>query len=699
MRFKTKLPEKILILALTVMMVSCNKQKSDMQVVIFPEWIHYEGQVTEGYTSAISGTHIYYPSFTGDQKDALIVRSNKESGSIAWHLPVVQDVTNSIVFVLEAGMAKQLDGRFELAFNGTQIAVFSDTSIAEAQEVLYPDVKISFLRLRQDMYGDNFGFLLICIPNDLIRKNEKQRMSIAAKDRNSNSWMMLFREKQATKPLLRLYTDGLLLYPASVSYAQSDDTTSTAVNKGRIWLTGKLGQEVVIRVIAEDGRQAMNRLRLLPGLNTADLEIPYILTDQNVRIEYELEGRTLHSQNRFSPVVPVASLMRAPFRFPKGMHKQSPIPDSERYSDLEFSGRYRNYTNADTWYPTWADDDHLYAPWTDGYILDAHTYEAFDGSHPGYACNSLDLMGRAAATAQARIKGTDPLDLRIDNLPPRVEASPEPFGGRYPCGSLIHDGIWYYGTYCLTNNPDTSCGGVGWSQFGPFVGFRYSEDFGKTWQETPHTPSDPLFDDEKGRHNIRFGAPHFVDFGKNMTYSPDGYAYLVAHGSTDPLACTNWIQGDDIYLARVKPSIKTINDAEAYEFYKPESDGTPGWTNDFADMKPILSWPGELGCVTVSYNAPLGKYLMCITRGKTAITGNTIILEADALTGPWKMIRFLEDFGPFAYFVNIPTKFISGDGHTFWLCYSANFNDKISAGHPVGSFYALSLHEVSLIGK
>jgi hypothetical protein len=34
---------------------------------------------------------------------------------------------------------------------------------------------------------------------------------------------------------------------------------------------------------------------------------------------------------------------------------------------------------------------------------------------------------------------------------------------------------------------------VNWDSLGPFVGFRYSTDYGKTWHDTPHTPSHPLF--------------------------------------------------------------------------------------------------------------------------------------------------------------------------------------------------------------
>ena len=122
-------------------------------------------------------------------------------------------------------------------------------------------------------------------------------------------------------------------------------------------------------------------------------------------------------------------------------------------------------------------------------------------------------------------------------------------------------------------------------------GFQISRDFGKTWEPSPHTPEKPLFPEPaKFLGPVKMGAPHFVDFGKNMEHSPDGKAYLVGMGAeeNDPkprpasspasrvkpikwsTGCTSdfahanlsWITADQAYLARVTPSPETINDLE-----------------------------------------------------------------------------------------------------------------------------------------
>lgn len=83
----------------------------------------------------------------------------------------------------------------------------------------------------------------------------------------------------------------------------------------------------------------------------------------------------------------------------------------------------------------------------------------------------------------------------------------------------------------------------------------------------------------------------------------------------------SWIFADQIHLARVKSSPDTIND--------------------------------------------LKKYLMCVTDSWPTVAKMTsCIPEADDITGPWRMVAYLKDFGEQGYFLNFPSKFISTDGKT-----------------------------------
>ena len=443
-------------------------------------------------------------------------------------------------------------------------------------------------------------------------------------------------------------------------------------------------------------------MRILPALLT--IVIPLIAATASAA----------DSQSPPPPVVPegyngMQTEIR-PFRWPAKTPDNCPFPASEQFEGVEFTGRYRNYSNADTWYPTWAEDGNLYSPWTDGYLLDngdkyVHFQREGEFAKPDdpkfpkncYPCNSgnNELAGRKAATAQAKIVGSDPMDLRVINVAPRVEADPAPYIGRYPCGSLCHNGVWYFGTYSIW----------GPAGLGPLVGFRYSTNYGQTWVETTCTPTQPLLGENPAKAPVKIGAPHFVDFGKNMQHSPDGKAYLVAHGSSRREAKPEWQMGDQVFLVRVTPSPATINDPKAYEYFAGYgAAGEPRWTREFDQIQPLLSWEGRLGIVTASYVAPLKKFLMFISRATSLASDaphDTLILEADTVTGPWKLVEYLPAFGPNAYFVNLPTKFLSDDGRTGWLCYSSCWDNKwqFRPGNPPGSHYSMSLHEVRLLPR
>lgn len=369
-----------------------------------------------------------------------------------------------------------------------------------------------------------------------------------------------------------------------------------------------------------------------------------------------------------------------------------PFEPSRELSGIRFTGRHAEYTGADTWYPSWAADGKLYSPWTDGTV---------NGVGSG-------SFGEKATTGQAVILGDDPLKLEVVE-PSVYVSSSKPYEGRYPCGSLMYQGVWYYGTYCLHPAGQVPRDGIpyNWPWLGPFVGFRWSTDLGKTWTQTPHTPANPLFSEAAlNGEPVKIGAPHFVDFGKAMQYSPDGKAYLVAHGASDGAgrryAFNSWITGDEITLLRVTPSIENMNDAKQYEFFGGYGPGgKPIWTKDLKASKPIAAWRDNMGCVTMTYNPALKKYLMCVTDGGNTVSRyNTYILESDAITGPFRLVSYMKNFGEQAYFVNIPSKFIGKDGRMLWLCYAANFSSGwggiVFQSRPAGSRYAMCLQEAQL---
>jgi hypothetical protein len=207
-----------------------------------------------------------------------------------------------------------------------------------------------------------------------------------------------------------------------------------------------------------------------------------------------------------TPLPPVVEKYDA-FVWPSETPSDCPFVQSEALSKIEFLGIKSGFHFADTWYPTWGDDDLLYSPYTDGvcWRLDGRNDHSWSG-------------GEGAVTGQGAIEGDDPLNMVVYSLGTEA-ASPKPYQGRYPCGSLMYNGVWYYGTYCLAPDGSARFGDkvYNWPWLGPFVGFRISKDKGIKWTACPHKPEKPIFPETglNGYH-VRIVSPHFVDVGKNM---------------------------------------------------------------------------------------------------------------------------------------------------------------------------------------
>jgi len=412
-----------------------------------------------------------------------------------------------------------------------------------------------------------------------------------------------------------------------------------------------------------------------------------------VFVTFCLFGLTLSCRNRQRGA---AEGQRTYKVWPSEPPASCPFAKSTEITGIGFTGKHVHYDLGDTWYPSWAADGKMYSNWTDGAVNGVKSMSA------------LIWGQKVATTGYATIVGDDPLHLTFTDVGVYPD-NPGPYIGRYPCANLFYNGVWYYGTYGLTDSDGDPTKGLNYDILGPFVGFRYSKDYGRTWTDTRHTTAQPIFGEPaQVGGKLKMGAPHVVDFGKNMQYSPDGKAYLVGHGAVDPdpeprPANLSWGTGDQIYMARVTPSPQTIDDATEYEFFGgDDTHGNPIWTHDFSKIKPVIDWNNNCGSVTMTYDPGLKKYLMCVTdAGNTISRTNTYILESNHITGPWKLVVYMRYFGEQAYFVHVPSKFISADGRTAWLCYSANFTNSYLhtdfKENPPGSAYGMNLQEFRLL--
>jgi hypothetical protein len=393
-----------------------------------------------------------------------------------------------------------------------------------------------------------------------------------------------------------------------------------------------------------------------------------------------------------------------------------PYPKSKDLVGWEFKsgcnpayGSHRDHksSSADTWFPSWAADNKLYTGFTDGNVCDDETgscvhAKSEGGPHDGYLIHH----------GQAAIVGDDPFSLKVTKVKSFEGSSAYPYGGRFPAGSLVYNGSWWHGTYFV---PNYGGGKLFGGLLGPTVDFRHSTDFGETWMEPRMNATDfadNLFgevgdgmNNASGSARVKIGTPHFVDFGQELEHSPDGKAYIVAHGATSPNSTEMWMLGDQVYMARVVPTAENINDGSKWEFYAGGHGASAEWvTGDVSQAKPLIEWTNHTGCTTMTYFAGIKKYVITISTASNypVMDGgdfDTYYLESDDITGPWSYVTYMKQFGPQVYFANHPSKFsakkanLSTNTFDAFLMFSANYDPHTGGKNPPNSGYAMNLQQ------
>lgn len=400
----------------------------------------------------------------------------------------------------------------------------------------------------------------------------------------------------------------------------------------------------------------------------------------------------------------------APYAWPDEPPDDCPHPRSTDLVGVRFTGRYANYTGADTWYLSWAADGHCYSAFTDGYVWTRRPLAAYTCEHCADAYKNLgvprDFSPGALkpmhchsnvgvnAIGMAKVVGDDPLNLGIEVLG-RLPSGPN----LYPCVNVVANGTWFIGSYDAFQDQ------------GPFNGFRHARSWSQ-WSFADTYPwTDPQWTDDRtpttdffagDRQPRRFNVPHAVVFGQDNRLSPDGKLYLSAHGAVAG-GMSNWDKGDAIYLCRVDPAPAAVTDPKAYEFFAGHAaDHTALWTHNVSAAQPILAWPKHLGSESVTWLPGLKKFLLISARlaeSEKNLPYNLVTFwEADRITGPYRLISALRNWGPQAYFPSVPAKFIAAaDPRRMWYC--GSFNYAVGEQQPFGCRYAASFHELVLLTK
>ena len=300
------------------------------------------------------------------------------------------------------------------------------------------------------------------------------------------------------------------------------------------------------------------------------------------------------------------------------------VPPSPVIRDITWapaSTIVRHAEGSDNWPLTWADDDHLYGAYGDGHGFEPRTPEKL----------SLGL---------ARIAGVPPAHSGSNIRSPTAEAKGDDKRGRKASGMLMVSGV----LYMLARN--TGNAQLAWST-----------DRGQTW-----TWAD-------WRFTISFGAPTFLNFGRNYAGARDEYVYIYSHD-----ADSAYDAADRMVLARVAKD--RLRQRDAYEYLLTrDAEGKPVWTHDVDQRGAVFALPKKCYRSAVSYHAPSRRYLWTQTLPGTdaRFKGGFAVYDAPEPWGPWTGVYYTDewDVGP-GETSSFPTKWMSEDGTTLYLAFSGD---------------------------
>ncbi len=309
----------------------------------------------------------------------------------------------------------------------------------------------------------------------------------------------------------------------------------------------------------------------------------------------------------------------------KGDRAAAPYPPSPVIKGIEWAPVdtiIRRASGSDNWPITWADDNNQYIAYGDGWGFEPKTKKKLSLGISKIVGSPPDFQG---------------INIRTDT----GERVGQGAKGAKASGIICVDGVLYM-LVRNTANSQIAC----------------SEDHGKSWKWC------------NWKFTTSFGAPTFLNYGRNYAGARDNFVYLYSHDSDSA-----YEPADRMVMARV-PEDKIIK-REAYEFFQGIDDsGRAVWTRDIGEMKAVFINPGRCYRSGISHNTGLKRYLWCQTiydKDDMRFKGGIGIFDAPEPWGPWTTVYYTEqwDVGP-GETSCLPTRWMSKDGRSNYLLFSGD---------------------------
>lgn len=340
--------------------------------------------------------------------------------------------------------------------------------------------------------------------------------------------------------------------------------------------------------------------------------------------------------------------------------------------------------NMGAFIPTWSADGEQYLAIGEGSDFDAPREKSFYG-------------------AVYRLLGNPP-DATLEALPAYPAMPLHLMPNEYAearCGGVLAIGSRIYSIIFTPNRPYIEADGSFASDWRWELASKiiYSDDSGRTWRNSDgsYPVRRDKWEDRDENNSLFYDEPYrftsFLQMGKGYEDNKDGYVYL--YGLRE---------GEEMILARVRTA--NILHRDAYQFFAGfHGGGDATWSKDIGKVATVFQFPSgwkstkdDDGMVPAGwnfsavYNRPLNLYMM-VGQGTGSGSdggwhGKSPYLGFWVAPTPWGPFRQIHEDQAWKvndrdssrpYNPQIPPKWISADGRSFWITWS-DYETKITEG-------------------
>ncbi len=251
-------------------------------------------KLLKGCTKTISGEPIEYQCFNSAATTAILTRCTTGNMDIEWETEAVpensKDKFHTFYWIcaFSSGTSKA-DRTFEVSLNGKKYFSFqSYLNKIEKQWVKKADdgCELSFEYKGVDGLNDISGFMYLKVPSGLFKKGEAIRIKIVGEKANSRDWYMTF-----------LYNMNNSFNAYQMPFLANINGKSQQIIRTDISYPNDKGKASI--TIANKTTSC----DLVLGLNNLEINIDPLLSENDVKIEVDIDGQQLPSQTiKIKPV-------------------------------------------------------------------------------------------------------------------------------------------------------------------------------------------------------------------------------------------------------------------------------------------------------------------------------------------------------------------------------------------------------------